>query len=195
MLERRIRAFAVMGITTMAAAAALAGTGAVPAQASSGVFLYLADSNCFLYAPAHNVQVEIQCSPSKPAQTWEAVRGAYFFTPSGTAVPAHELEIATGPLAGECLNDYWDDGNDVVSADSCQPTGADPNEYFWDQGTGAPSTFWYRNVGATDNNHDGVYFYLTDVAACTYGYAAPGDPLNDFLPGCGSFAEWHAVTP
>lgn len=195
MLKRRIRAFAVTGITIVAAAAALTGTGAV-AQATPDAYLVLeANHACALFAPAHNVQVYIDCSTHPPLETEHNIRGFDGFKDPRTGIKrtAYELEITSGPAAGLCLNDD-PNGSDSVSADSCQPTGADANEYFWVDNTPIANTHWYRNVAATDDHGGGEYYYLTDTEACFVGGAGYGDFVWDSPPGCGGWAEWTAIT-
>lgn len=184
--------------TAMLSAAALAGASAVPANAATpDAYLVLhASRGCYLYAPAHNVQVNVQCNTSVKRETWHDIRGAVFYDPvANTVRTAYELEITGGPTAmiGLCLND--DPANDdSVSADSCQPTGDDTNEYFWVAPTPIADTHWYRNVTASSLTGGKEYQYLTDLAGCVGAGAYTGDRVWDSPPGCGGYAEWTAVT-
>lgn len=203
MLKRRITMLTRWRLIAAAtavilSAAALAGTGAVPAHATTpDPWLVLQGSRgCYLYAPGRNVPLIVECNPSAPRDTWHDIRGAGWYDPVTNSVrTAYELEITSGPSAGLCLNDDPFDG-DEVSADSCTPTGVDSAEYFWVDNTKIADTHWYRNVGATVSGIDngGGYRYLTDFFGCTNDIASTGDPVGDSPGGCGGYGAWAAIT-
>jgi hypothetical protein len=135
-------------------------------------------------------------------ETWHDIRGARFYDPvTRTVRTAYELEITSAPATtravGLCLNDVPSGTSvgDVVAADSCQPTGTDPNEYFWVDNTSIADTHWYRNVTATKNwvaSDQSGYWYLTDFTACIDNDAMNGDTVMDTPAGCGGYGAWTA---
>lgn len=186
--------------------AALAGAGAVPAQAQTyptpgeTLYLYLdvpGSNSCgtasgyFLHAHAHNAPVDIQCSPSD-LQWWQMVLPEIYPAPNGSSGTAYELELEN---TGQCLNDDPNNGN-LVYLDSCQS--GNTNELFWVAEIGASNLVWYRNVAATWDEYvvaglDG-YYYLTDQNCAGGGSPEVGDEILDYPSGCGSYAVWATDT-